>query len=350
MPSIQAHELTTFATRLLAAGGLTDDEASLVAESLVGSNLRGYDSHGVMRIPHYIKLIREGSICSGAALKVVRDLPSVMVTDGQWGIGQVQATRLLEHLLRKASHQGVAVGTIIHCGHIGRLGEYCEMAAAQGYVSMLMVNSHGAVVRMSPPGGAAPRLSTNPIAFGAPHQDSPLIADFSTSATAEGKVRVKKIAGESVPEGWLLDSNGNPTTDPNSLYGDPPGSIRPMGGDQAYKGFALGLMIEILTGALSGGVTARPEPYPKLGNCVYMMVLNPEQFGGSEHFAREVEQLLAYVRSCPLAPGHERIVLPGDPERASLNKKEQTGLTFDQPNWNQLVNLAEELNVAIPST
>lgn len=294
-------------------------------------------------------MVREGTLKAGAEMEVLRESATLHVCDAHWGIGQIQAMNLLDQLIEKAKESGIGAGSLIHCGHIGRLGEYCEHAAAAGLVSLLTVNSHGAVVRMAPPGGAAPRLSTNPLAFGVPCDDQPLIADFSTSATAEGKVRVKRIAGESVPEGWLIDSNGNPTTDPNDLYGDPPGSIRPMGGDQAYKGFALGLMVEILSGALSGGVTARPEPYPKLGNCVFMLLMDPTHFGGRAHFENEVRQLLNYVRDCPMAPGCDQVILPGDIERELLSQRLREGLSFDDGNWNKLVELASELDVAVPS-
>ncbi|MCA9165909.1 MAG: Ldh family oxidoreductase, partial [Planctomycetales bacterium] len=208
-----------------------------------------------------------------------------------WGLGRVQCGRLTDRLIEKAKANGIGVGTLRHSSHIGRLGEYCEIAAQHGLVSQLMVNTHGAARRVAPPGGREPRLGTNPMAVGAPHEDSPLILDFSTSATAEGKVRVKKIAGETCPEGWLLNSQGQPTTDPNDLYADPPGTILPMGGDQAYKGFGLALMIDVLSGALSGGLCARETPITPKGNCVFMLLCDPAHFGGADHFAKEVKQL-----------------------------------------------------------
>jgi uncharacterized oxidoreductase len=280
---------------------------------------------------------------------VLSEGPSRVVADANWGVGQVQAVRMLKLLAEKAHQSGQAIGTMTHCGHIGRLGEYCELMAKEGLVSLLMVNSHGAAVRVAPPGGKAPRLSTNPLAIGVPHRDSPLVLDFSTSATAEGKVRVKKIAGEKCPEGWLLDNEGKPTTDPNSLYGNPPGSILPMGGTQGYKGFGLGLMIEIFTGAISGGVTARPEPYPKKGNCVFMMLIDPGLYGGADHFKAEVEQLVAYIRSSPRMEGCEEIMLPGDPERKLFEKRSAQGLSLDAENWNALVAAAQKLGVNAPA-
>ncbi len=348
MPTISAAQLEKFATALLAAGGATPEEASCVGPSLVSANLRGYDSHGVMRVPYYIQATKTGECASGAPLEILKESSTHITADAHWGFGQVQASGLMMRLTEKARANGLAVGTMVHCGHIGRLGEYCERAAADGLVSMLMVNSHGAAVRVAPPGGKAPRLSTNPLAIGVPNGDEPLVLDFSTSATAEGKVRVKKIAGETCPEGWLLDSDGCPTSDPNSLYADPPGSILPMGGAQAYKGFGLGLMIEILTGALSGGVVAREPLYPKKGNCVFILLLDPEAFGGSEHFRSEVAQLTAYIRSCPRVDGCERIVLPGDPERMLLEDRLLNGIYLDSENWKALSRLGEELHVPVP--
>ncbi len=348
MPTFSEETLTRFARDLLVAAGLSLEEGSLVARSLVGANLCGYDSHGVMRIPFYLERARKGEVVPGAEFEVLRETPCLMTVDAHWGFGQTQARRLAQRLIEKATRSGVGAGTMIHCSHIGRLGEYCEMATEAGLVAMLMVNNHGAARRVAPPGGKAPRLPTNPIAVGIPHGREPLIVDFCTSVTAEGKVRVKRIAGQRCPDGWLLDSEGRPTNDPETLYGDPPGTIRPMGGDQPYKGFGLGLVVEILTGALSGGVCAREVPVNQLGNCVFMMVLSPEHFGGKEHFARGVSSLMAFVRACPRVEGVDEITLPGDPERRILRQKLAEGITFDEGNWSQLVKLAHELGVDVP--
>jgi uncharacterized oxidoreductase len=349
MPTISALQLEPFAIDLLRAGGATPDEALVVGRSLVAANLRGYESHGVMRIPFYLQALKDGEVVSRAELTILNESAARVVADANWGFGQVQANKLLDLLYPRVAAEGLAVGTLIQSGHIGRLGEYCEAAAERNLVSMLMVNSHGGAVRVAPPGGKAPRLSTNPLAIGVPHHDEPLVLDFSTSATAEGKVRVKKIAGEKVPDGWLLDKDGQPTNDPNVLYQSPPGSILPMGGLQAYKGFGLGLMIEILTGALSGGVCAREVPHPKKGNCVFLMLLDPASFGGADHFRAEVDQLTAYIRNCPRIEGVDRILLPGDPERMTLASRQAKGIALDQENWNQLVKLATGLGVEVPA-
>ncbi|QGJ71474.1 Malate dehydrogenase [Planctomycetales bacterium 10988] len=347
--SIPSEGLLEFSTALLEAAGVPFEEATIVAKSLVEANLRGHDSHGVMRIAQYIQLLEKKEILPEAPFTIQTEGASRLVADGHWGFGQVQAKRLTDHLIEKTNTQGLAVGTLIRSAHIGRLGEYCEMAAEAGLVSILMVNTHGNARRVAPVGGIRPRLGTNPIAMGVPNQDRPLILDIGTSATAEGKVRVKQLAGQSCPPGWLIDSNGAPSTDPNDLYGDPPGCILPMGGTQAYKGFGLALMVEIFAGALSGGVCIREVPINQNGNCVFMMVLNPAFFGGKDHFQTEVAQLDAFIRECPRAEDCEKITLPGDPERDSFEKRSVEGIPFDEGNWAALTKLAQTLQVPVPS-
>jgi uncharacterized oxidoreductase len=301
-----------------------------------------------MRIPYYVDMIEQGDIVSGAELTIKSESPAHVAADANWGFGQLQARRLTQRLIDKAHRDGVGAGTMIRCSHTGRLGEYCELAADEGFVSMLMVNTHGAARRVAPPGGAAPRLGTNPLAMAAPHPDGSLLLDFSTSATAEGKVRVKRIAGQPCPEGWLLDSKGRPTTDPHTLYADPPGTILPMGGPQPYKGFGLALMIDIFTGAVSGGLCSREKPITPKGNCVFELIVNPDRFGGAEHFAAEVAQLVRFTRDCPLAEGAKEILLPGDPERRLLTERSAKGIPLDGENWSQLVRLAHRLDITPP--
>jgi uncharacterized oxidoreductase len=269
----------------------------------------------------------------------------LLAADGHWGFGQTQAQKLTRYLIEMTQDSPVVMGTLIHCGHIGRLGEYCELAAAANLVSIVMVNTHGHARRVAPPGGKAPRLGTNPLAFGSPAPGGPIVLDFGTSATAEGKVRVKRIAGQECPEGWLLDSDGQPTRDPNSLYASPPGTILPMGGNQAYKGFGLAMMVEILAGAVSGGVCIRETPINPNGNCVFMLVVDPAAVGGPDHFASEVEGLVEFVRGCPRIDPAEEIQLPGDPERHTLAQRLEHGIPLDEGNWQELVKLAERLHV-----
>ena len=349
MPVLSKETLLGFATSLLEAGGATADEAPVVANSLVGANLRGHDSHGVMRIPFYLGRVKEGVLQPGSTLSVVNESPSAIVADGGWGFGQVISIDLMQRLIGKAGETGIAGGTLRKASHIGRLGEYAEMAAAENMVAMICANTHGAAQRVAPVGGKRPRLGTNPLCIGMPGgKDGPFVLDFGTSATAEGKVRVKKIAGEQIPDGWVIDPDGNPTNDPNQLYGDPPGTILPMGGDQAYKGFGLSFMIETICGGLSGGQCAHPDPPPAIGNCAFFLVISPARMAGMDHLAAEVGALEEYVRNVPRIDGIDQVFLPGDPERSVLAQRQESGIPLDDGNWNALSSLAGELGVALP--
>jgi uncharacterized oxidoreductase len=160
---------------------------------------------------------------------------------------------------------------------------------------------------------------------------------------------VKRIAGENVPLGWILDPEGNPTTDPNQLYGNPPGSILPMGGDQAYKGFGLAFLIELLAGGLSGGKCSHPDAPPPVGNDVLFVILDPRHLGGAAHLREQIGILEPFVRNTPRKAGVDRVILPGDPERELLARRQREGVPLDEGNWQELVKLAAQLQVAVPA-
>jgi hydroxycarboxylate dehydrogenase B len=344
VPTTSAPVLLDFAHRLFVAAGVPDDEAETVARSLVDANLCGHDSHGLIRVLQYIGFLRNGSLFAGVPMTTVRETPAMLAADGNWGLGQVQAYRLLDRLQEKAKTVGIASGTLKRCGHIGRLGEYAEWATARGFAFFATVNSHGSGQRVVPPGGTCGRIGTNPICFGAPTPTEPLVVDFSTSACAEGKVRVAFQKGVPVPSGWIIDKDGQPTTNPADLYTDPPGSILPFGGPQAYKGFGLGIMMDALAGGLTGGECTRPDrPMSGRGNGVVFALWDVEMFGGREHFLEAVGGLTEYVRGTPTVAGFDGITLPGDPERASRKFREQNGITIADGTWEMLVKLAKDL-------
>ncbi len=349
MPTLTADRLTSFARDLFAAGGIVADEAEVIAGSLVGANLAGHDSHGVIRIPQYLKALDSGVMRSGVGLEVVHETAAVLVCDGQWGPGQVQAHRLLQRLVERARALGLAAGTLKHCGHIGRLGEYAEAATALGFSFLATVNNHGYGRAVAPPGGTAGRIGTNPLCLAVPGRpDEPVVLDIGTSVCAEGKVRVQFNKGQPAPEGWLLDAEGRPTTDAGVLYRDPRGTILPLGGAQAYKGFGIGLLLDMLVGGLSGAPCSRPEAEPRSANAVLFVLLDSRHFAGAEHFSREVSNLADNVRNCPRAAGVDAIQLPGDPERRERARRQREGIHLDDGTWGQLVTLAGKLRVALP--
>lgn len=349
MPTLRAETLQTFAEALFCAANVPQEEAAQTARSLVGANLRGHDSHGVIRIPQYLKAVAEGVMRAGVPFEVVKETPAVLVADGHWGLGQVQAHRLLQRLVAKARHAGVAAGTLRRCGHIGRLGEFAEAAAAERMAFIGTVNGHGYGKNVAPPGGVEARIGTNPLCLGAPGPDEPVVLDIGTSVCAEGKVRVAFNKGVQVPDGWLLDPEGRPTTDPGVLYRQPRGTILPLGGTQAYKGFGIGLLLDIFAGGLSGAPCSDPAATVPTGNAVVFVVLDIDQFAGADHFMTEVGLLSRAVRDCPRAEGAAGILLPGDPERNTLARRARDGITLDEGTWGQLTALAGQLKVPVPA-
>lgn len=348
MPTMPASTWTHFAEAIFRAVHVPADEAKRVAESLVDANLCGHDSHGLIRVLQYVDAIRDGRIKPGAPFKVVKETAAVMVVDGGMGLGQVQAHRLLDRLVPRAQALGLAAGTLMHSGHIGRLGEYAEKAAAQNMAFMATVNNHGGGRGVAPPGGKEGRIGTNPLCLGAPTRSDPVFLDIGTSVVAEGKVRVLHNKGERTPPGWLLDADGKPTTDPSVMYKEPRGTILPLGGDQAYKGFGLGLLVDIFSSGLSGAPCSAPGLPNLSANAVFFLVLDIAQFAGTEHFLTETTKLAGNIKNCPRAEGVKEILLPGEPERRAKAQRLQNGISVDEGTWGQLTMLADKVSVAIP--
>jgi uncharacterized oxidoreductase len=349
MPTFSAPKLTAFTQSLFEAADVPSADAAIVARSLVDANLCGHDSHGVMRAPQYVDFLKKGTYKAGVPLTVIQETPAVVAADANWGLGQVQSYRLLDKLMPKAKVLGIAAGTLRNSGHVGRLGEYAEFAAKENMALFATVNSHGAGRRVAPPGGKEGRISTNPICMGTPTSGAPVVLDFGTSAAAEGKVRAQFQKKQPAPDGWLIDHTGQPTNDPGVLYSEPRGNLVPFGGTQAYKGFGLGLLLDLFCGGLSGGPCSNPAfPLPGQGNAGVFVLFNPALFGGVDHFLKQTTDLAAYVRTCPTVAG-ATITLPGDPERLTKEKRLVDGIAIPDGTWELITKTAGELKVALPA-
>lgn len=344
-----AENLTSFVRDLFRAAGVSPTEATEVASSLVESNLRGHESHGVLRVSDYLKALQTGELCSGVEWRVVADTPAVLVADGRRGFGQVLARRLVQSLAEKCRPLGIACGTLKNCGHVGRLAEWVELAARLGFAAMMTVNDNGVLKCVAPPGGLEARISTNPLGLAVPTSGEPLVLDLSTSVVANGKVKARLLAGEPCPSGWLQDANGHPTTDPTSRFSQNPGTLLPLGGDaHGYKGFGLGLLLDVLVGGLSGGWCPPAGPEEVGTNNVLLVLWDPARFGGTTHFLGEADKLIEYVRTTPRKPGVDQITLPGDRSAAIRRERLANGIPLDAGTWTMLCTAAKELGVALP--
>jgi uncharacterized oxidoreductase len=347
MPILQPDSLEGLAKDIFQAIRVPPAGAAWMARLLVRSNLRGHDSHGVIRIPQYVTSWRKGEANPTAEPQIVQEGPATALVDGKLGFGQIVARRGMEVAMEKAAAVGVATVGLFNCNHIGRLADYTELALQRDMLAILAVNAGGAGQRMAPWGGRAPRLSTNPIAFACPAGNAaPISFDIATTVAAEGKVRVKRNRKEQIPLGWILDAEGRPTTDPNALYGTPPGTILPAGG---HKGYCLALMIEILGGIMARGGYSTEHPGPIL-NGVFMIVVDIARFVPPGTFRAEVDDLLRYLKTSPTVPGTDQILTPGEPEAITEAERRRMGIFVEDQTWDQIREVAEELGVAIPTT
>ncbi len=346
MPILQHESLEALATDVFLAIGVPRDGAAWMAELLVRANLRGHDSHGVIRIPQYIASWRKGEANPTAKPQVLEEGPATALVDGGLGFGQIVARRGMEVAMDKAAVVGVSTVGVFNSNHIGRLADYTEMALARDMLAILAVNAGGAGQRMAPWGGRAPRLSTNPIAFACPAGNSPPISfDIATTVAAEGKVRVKRNRKEQMPLGWVLNGEGRPTTDPNALYGNPPGTILPTGG---HKGYCLALMIEILAGIMARGGYSKEHSGP-LRNGVLMIVVDIARFVPPASFRAEVDDLVRYLKTCPTVPGTDKILTPGEPEAIMEAERRRSGIFVEDKTWHQIQEIGQELGVKVPT-
>lgn len=343
MPLLQAEPLRLYVARIFEAVGAPPADAGEVASHLVEANLQGHDSHGVIRVERYVRDIKAGIMVPGAEVRVDRESETTAVLDGGWNFGQVVAHRAVDIAIAKAREFGTGIAVAHRCGHVGRVGAYGEQATRQGMIGIAMVNNHGGGRVMSAPGGIERRLSPNPIVVVLP-TEPPFILDMTTSIVAEGRVRIARNRGETIPEGWIVDAEGKPATDPAAFYGPPQGSILPLGGDMAHKGFGLALVVEALAGALTPAGTSRAGA-PSVGNGLFFMALDVARFRPRDEFAATFAGLVDYVKSPPYAPGIGEILVPGDPERARQRDREATGLTIDDTTWAQIVEAGESVGV-----
>jgi uncharacterized oxidoreductase len=350
MPVIAAEPLRAYVERVFAGAGVPHADAAAVAAHLVEANLLGHDSHGVIRVERYLEHLRAGRIVAGAPVRVVHERVATAVIDGGWNFGQIVAREAMARAVALARAHGVGVAVARRCGHVGRLGAYVEQGLAAGCIALAMVNNAGGSQVMVPPGGAARRLSPNPLAFAAPTGDAgaPFVLDMTTSVVAEGKLRVARNRGERVPAGWVVDAQGTPATDPAAYYGPPPGAILPLGADAMHKGFGLALVVEALAGALSGAGTSGRDG-PSGVNGLFTLAIDPTAFDDAGAVAARFGAVLDYVRTPPLAPGVARVVTAGEPERETRRAREAAGIELDAATWAQLVAAGRSAGVEPPA-
>lgn len=340
----QPGSVTQAGVELFTAAGAGGDQARMTVGSLVTSSLMGHDSHGVLRIPEYLGFVEDGSIATDAEVIVERTGPTTAVVDCGQGFGPVGAERAINEGIGLVRERGTSCVVTRRCNHVGRLGAWVQIAADKGMIALATCNSPIYGHFVLPWGGREGRLATNPIAYAVPTGGDPLVADFSTSVAPEGKVRLYHNEGNPVPDGWILDSEGQPTNDPGAFYGPPRGGILPLGAGAGHKGFALSLLVEILGSALSG---ISPTDKTVFGNGVCFLVLDPSAFCPLDEFRRLMDETVAYLKSSAPAPGFEEVLVPGELEFRTMRRRAQDGIPVDGETLGAMRTYGDRLGVDV---
>jgi len=341
MPTFTATKLVEIGAVIFVSAGVPEPIARRVAGSLVLSNLLGVDSHGVIRIPQYLDEIEAGGIVPDAEPRVVRDNGALVLMDGQNAFGQIVAERAMRLAIEKAKQHVIGVVSFSRVLHIGRVGEWVTLAANAGLFGLALVNGSRPGGLVAPFGARQRVMGTNPIAFAIPAGlYPPLVADFSTSAVAEGKIRLASAKGEQIPLGWVIDREGRPTSNPDDLYED--GALQPFGG---YKGYSLSLLVDVLAGILSGSNTPVFPGFTRLQNGVFMLALDVTFFRPADEYYEAVDILFDAVKQAAPAEGTSGALVPGEPELRCRAERERNGIPVDDKTWAALQEAAAELNI-----
>jgi uncharacterized oxidoreductase len=328
---------------IFAANGSEQSEAELIGDHLVEANLAGHDSHGVIRTPIYIQWLRNGDVVANRQLKIIHEMDSLALVDGQQGYGQSIGMQIVELGLKKCQRHGAAVVAVRNSGHLGRIGHWAELAADAGCVSLHFVNTSGKGMFVVPAGGVEPRLSVNPVTIGVPVEGRPhIILDIAAAAAAEGKLKVARNAGNLVPDNWILDANGQPTSDPNAFYGPPMGAILPIAG---HKGYGLSFMVELLAGALTGNGCSQ-KGKTRLEQGMLSIFVDPSQLPVQNFFGPDAARYIDFVKSCKPATAGNPVLVPGEVEVERRQERTDNGIELDNKTWQQIVASAQECGVS----
>jgi len=339
MKIVNAAKLVDLVAAIMQGGGCRSDEARTVARRLVDSNLVGHDSHGVLRVPKYLEWMRAGTLRPNTAPTVVFESDTIAIIDGNLGLGQVIGEFAANLGIAKAAAKGIAMIGLTNCGHLGRVGDWADMAAAAGQVSLHFLNTSGAQ-RVAPFGGSDRRLSTNPVAIGVPVEGrDPVVLDVTTSMVAEGKLMVAVNKGEQVPAGWIIDRTGAPTTEPKDFYDG--GALLTVGG---HKGSGLSMMTDLLAGAVTTGRSSDSDD-AILRNNMLSIFIAPRVYDPDGGVDREARRFVDFVTaSKPVRPG-EAVLAPGDVERRSRAARLADGVPLDDKTYADLLSAAASVGI-----
>ncbi len=344
--TIKINDLKEFCYKVLAKEGMREEDAKITAEVLSETDGYGTHSHGTKNLHNYIRKMRAGGMDINGKYEIVNDGPSYTLIDSHSSIGMVPAYKAMELTIRKAKDSGIACSVVKNASHFGAAGYYANMAAKENLIGMVFSNVDA---NMTIPGAKGKVMGNNPLAYSVPAgKYPPIFLDIAMSSVASLKVVQARKDGKSIPDTWIIDEEGLPTTDP-SQYPEI-GAMQPMA---AHKGYGLALLVEILTGALSGGGMMNEVPswlfsMEEKNNVSHMfIVIDVSKFMLPNLFNERIENMIEYIHSTPKAKGTEKIFYPGEIEWGKYNLSMENGLVLPKDVEESLEGLQKESGIKI---
>ena len=324
---------------ILSKLGVSEEDQQLVAEATLDADLKGFTSHGLGRFPQYLISIESGTINLKDNITIEKETPAMALINGNSGFGQAVSYKAMQIAIKKAKEVGIACVGVHNSNHFGVTGFYSDLALRQDCIGLVIANTDPAI---APIGSSKALIGTNPLALGIP-SDTYIAVDMATSETARGKIIESKRKGIEIPLGWAIDKDGNPTTDPEKAL---EGSLLPFGG---FKGYALSVLIEILTGPLvyagyGHGVTGTASPTKDCTKGDLYVAIDPSKFGDLDEFKANTEDFISQVRN-----SGENVPIPGDLEVKRIAEAEVNGVSVDEKLYEQLKEICENLDIDIDS-
>lgn len=349
--------LSEFGINILEANGVPPHVANVVIKHAIDSLLSGEENHGIELGTQYIPAVRAGLLKPTVEPSIIKETNSTMLVDGGYNFGHYVSHWTMEQMIDRVRRNQVSIASIRNQGHVGRLMDYTAMAAEAGFVSIMMTDGAFGRRSVAPYGGKERRLGVNPFSMAVPSDLEGVVGfDMTSGAVSKTKIRQARRRGEAIPKGWLLDKDGNDTTDAEDFYRD--GSVLPLGGDIAYKGYALIYMIEILADIVAGmefkedtsklGYDDDPTRPTLVVDGALLIVFDVEAFRSLSEFKADVSEMTRYVKSSALAPGSSGIYYPG--ERSAKNRAERlvAGVGIPDECWTRIMSYAEQAGLGHP--
>jgi len=340
---IPADKLSAFVVEVLAAVGVPRADAAIVADCLLTANLSGVDSHGVVRLAHYVTRLRNGTIRAQPELGFERRAPSMGIMDGGNGLGHVVTYHACTHAMQLAEESGSGIVSVRNSSHFGMTGYYILHIVSAGYAGMMMTATDAFQI---PFGARAPFFGTNPVAIGFPTDGIPVVLDMATTSIPYGKIAIAQTEGREIPSAWGFDAEGKPTTDPNAIAG-----MHPIAGP---KGSGLAMVIDILCSVLSGmpwgphinAMYGELDAPRKLGH--FIAVYDIKRLMPLEAFMGRLGEMLSEFTALAPAEGFERVYYPGQIEGLQRQQRRIEGIPIDPGLYEELQGLGERFGVPFP--